>query len=64
MLVLKRQTEEKVIIGNDPNCFVQVLEITHEGVKLGFNFPSEVPVHQKEVYDRIVADSDSSNSEE
>ena len=52
MLVLTRQRNESIIIGDD--IIVTVLEIRADGqVRLGINAPSQIPVHRQEVYEAI-----------
>lgn len=51
MLVLSRQRDETIIIGD--NIEITVVDIRGEKVRLGINAPPHVPVHRKEVYDAI-----------
>ena len=51
MLVLTRQKNESIIIGND--ITIVVVEIRGDKVRLGIEAPKEVPVHRQEVYDAI-----------
>ncbi len=51
MLVLSRKRTESICI-ND-NVVVTVLRIHGDQVKIGIEAPVEVPVHRKEVYERI-----------
>jgi len=52
MLVLSRQRDESIIIGDDIE--ITVIDIRGEKVRLGINAPNHVPVHRKEVYDAIM----------
>jgi carbon storage regulator len=52
MLVLSRQTGERVII--DGKIEVTVIDIRGDRVKLGIVAPPEVAVHREEVFRRIV----------
>ncbi len=52
MLVLARRADEEVIIGEDIS--VKVVEIRGNVVRLGFNAPSDVTIHRREVYEAIV----------
>jgi len=52
MLVLSRKRGEEVVIAE--NITVTVLEVHHDRVKLGFRGPAEVPIHRREVYDRVL----------
>ena len=51
MLVLSRQRDESIKIGDDIE--ITVVDIRGEKVRLGINAPAHVPVHRKEVYDAI-----------
>lgn len=51
MLVLSRQRDESIIIGD--NVVVTVVDIRGDKVRLGIEAPKEVPVHRQEVYDAI-----------
>jgi len=51
MLVLSRQRDETLIIGDDVQ--VTVVDIRGDKVRLGITAPRDVSVHRKEVYDAI-----------
>jgi carbon storage regulator len=51
MLVLSRQRDESIIIGD--NIVVTIVDIRGDKVRLGINAPTEVPVHRQEVYEAI-----------
>lgn len=51
MLVLSRQRDETIMIGDDIE--VTVVDIRGDKVRLGINAPKSVSVHRKEVYDAI-----------
>jgi len=51
MLVLSRQRDETVVIGDDVE--VTVVDIRGDKVRLGITAPKHVTVHRKEVYDAI-----------
>lgn len=51
MLVLSRQRDESIIIGD--NVQVTIVDIRGDKVRLGIVAPAEIPVHRKEVYDAI-----------
>ena len=53
MLVFTRKRDEAIIIGDGVE--VRVLRIGRDGVRLGVTASAEVPVHRREVYDRIRA---------
>ncbi len=51
MLVLSRQKDESVIIGDDIE--VLIVDIRGDKVRLGVKAPKSISVHRKEVYDAI-----------
>lgn len=51
MLVLSRQRDESIMIGD--NVQITVVDIRGDKVRLGIVAPGEIPVHRKEVYDAI-----------
>ncbi len=51
MLVLSRQRDQTIMIGDDIE--ITVVDIRGDKVRLGINAPPEVPVHRKEVYEAI-----------
>jgi cytosine deaminase len=51
MLVLSRQRDQSVIIGEDTE--VRVVDVRGDKVRLGFIAPRDVSVHRKEVFDQI-----------
>jgi carbon storage regulator len=51
MLVLSRQRDETIIIGD--NIEITVVDIRGDKVRLGVSAPKEISVHRKEVYDAI-----------
>jgi carbon storage regulator len=51
MLVLTRQRDEKIMIGDDIE--VTVVDLHGDKVRLGITAPKEISVHRKEVYDAI-----------
>ena len=51
MLVLSRQRDETIMIGDDIE--VTVVDIRGDKVRLGINAPKELSVHRKEVYEAI-----------
>ncbi len=53
MLVLSRQIDEKIIIGD--SIVITVVEIRRGLVRLGIDAPRDVPVHREEVYNAIRA---------
>jgi carbon storage regulator len=51
MLVLSRKLGEAIIIGD--SVTISVLAVDGDRVKLGIAAPAAVPVHRKEVHQRI-----------
>ena len=51
MLVLSRQRDETIMIGDDVE--ITVVDIRGDKVRLGINAPRSVQVHRKEVYEAI-----------
>ena len=51
MLVLSRQRDESIIIGDEIE--LTVVDIRGDKVRIGINAPPQVPVHRKEVYEAI-----------
>lgn len=51
MLVLSRQRDETIMIGDDIE--VTIVDIRGDKVRIGVNAPKQVPVHRREVYDAI-----------
>lgn len=51
MLVLSRQRDETIVIGDDIQ--ITIVDIRGDKVRLGINAPSHISVHRKEVYDAI-----------
>jgi len=51
MLVLSRQRDESIIIGD--NIVLTIVDIRGDKVRLGIEAPKEIPVHRQEVYDAI-----------
>lgn len=60
MLVLSRQRDETIMIGDDIE--ITVVDIRGEKVRLGINAPAHVPVHRKEVYEAIKRENQASGA--
>ena len=56
MLVLSRQRDESIMIGD--NVVVTIVDIRGDKVRLGIQAPGEIPVHRREVYDAIQREQD------
>jgi carbon storage regulator len=57
-LVVTRRAGETIRIGDDIE--VTVLQVNEKSIKIGVRAPREIPVHRKEIYDRIKRLSDAS----
>ena len=55
MLVLSRQRDESIIIGED--IIITVVDIRGEKVRLGVSAPPHISVHRKEVFEAIKRDA-------
>ncbi len=51
MLVLSRQKDESIIIGDDVE--IVIVDVRGDKVRLGITAPKDIPVHRREVYDAI-----------
>lgn len=67
MLVLSRQRDESIIIGD--NIVITIVDIRGDKVRLGIQAPKDISVHRQEIYDAIRnenaenTDTDSAQSE-
>jgi carbon storage regulator len=61
MLVLSRQKDESVMIGD--RIEVTIIDVRGDKVRLGINYPKEIAVHRKEIYD-VIQREKAQNSEE
>jgi carbon storage regulator len=55
MLVLSRQRDESIMIGD--NIVITIVDIRGDKVRLGIQAPTEIPVHREEVYEAILKES-------
>ena len=51
MLVLSRQKDETIMIGDDVE--ITIVDVRGDKVRLGITAPKHIPVHRREVYDAI-----------
>ena len=51
MLVLSRQRDESIVIGDDIE--VTIVDVRGDKVRLGITAPKHVSVHRREVYEAI-----------
>lgn len=55
MLVLSRQRDERIVLGN--GIVITVVDIRGDKVRLGIDAPPDVAVHREEVYRHINGES-------
>ena len=58
MLVLSRQRDESIMIGDDVE--ITIVDVRGDKVRLGITAPKEISVHRKEVYETIKREGGSS----
>ena len=51
MLVLSRQKDESIMIGD--NVEIIIVDVRGDKVRLGITAPKEIPVHRREIFDAI-----------
>jgi len=51
MLVLSRQKDESIVIGDDIE--ITIVDVRGDKVRLGITASKKIPVHRREVYDAI-----------
>lgn len=56
MLVLSRQRDETIMIGDEVE--ITIVDIRGDKVRLGINAPRNIQVHRKEVYDAITRENE------
>lgn len=56
MLILTRRIGEEIMIGDEAK--IAVLGVKGSQVRLGIEAPRELPVHRREIYDRIQAEKE------
>ncbi len=61
MLVLSRQKDESIVIGD--NVEITIVDVRGDKVRLGINAPREISVHRKEIYNAIQREKAQDNSE-
>ena len=56
MLVLSRQRDESIMIGDEVE--ITIVDVRGDKVRLGINAPRSISVHRKEVYEAIQREKD------
>ena len=56
MLVLSRQRDESIMIGD--NVEIIIVDVRGDKVRLGITAPKDIPVHRREIYDAIKREKD------
>lgn len=59
MLVLTRQVDEQVLIGE--NITITVVSVSGSQVRLGIEAPRSIPVHRREVHEAVAAQNQQSS---
>ena len=61
MLVLSRQRDESIMIGDDVE--ITIVDVRGDKVRLGITAPKSIPVHRREIYDAIQREKDEKAAE-
>lgn len=61
MLVLSRQKDESIMVGDDVE--ITIVDVRGDKVRLGINAPRSISVHRKEVYEAIQREKNEQQSE-
>jgi carbon storage regulator len=62
MLVLSRQKDESIMIGD--NVEITIVDVRGDKVRLGITAPKEIPVHRMEVYEAIQREKGEAQAQE
>lgn len=55
MLILSRHKDEQIVIP-EQSIVVTVIDIRGDKVRIGIEAPANVPVHRREVWERVLAE--------
>ena len=61
MLVLSRQKDESIMIGDDVEIII--VDVRGDKVRLGITAPKQIPVHRREIYDAIQREKNEKKNE-
>lgn len=64
MLVLSRQKDESIVIGESGEIEVTIIDVRGDKVRLGITCPKEIPVHRREIYDAIQREKEAQKQRE
>lgn len=62
MLVLARQRDESIMIGDDVEIII--VDVRGDKVRLGIIAPRSIPIHRREIYDAIQREKTDKKPEE
>ena len=62
MLVLSRQKDESIMIGDDVEIII--VDVRGDKVRLGITAPKQIPVHRREIYDAIQREKNEKKQEQ
>jgi len=62
MLVLSRQRDESIMIGDDVEIII--VDVRGDKVRLGITAPKTIPVHRREIYDAIQREKEESQKKQ
>ena len=62
MLVLSRQRDESIMIGDDVEIII--VDVRGDKVRLGITAPKSIPVHRREIYDAIQREKEGSEKQQ
>ena len=62
MLVLSRQKDESIMIGDEVE--ITIVDVRGNKVRLGITAPKSIPVHRREVYDAIQREKSAKKAEQ
>ena len=62
MLVLSRQKDESIVIGDDVE--ITIVDVRGDKVRLGINAPRSISVHRKEIYEAIQREKEQAKAQD